>query len=506
MIPTLQWFHSVCHSYGWSIILLTMAVRILVWPLVAKSTRSMQAMQLLQPKLNALKEEYKDRPEEFQRKTMEFYRENKANPLGGCLPTLVQLPVLFALYATFVGPPFQDKAITVKVSLAKPGSDVKVVSNPSSSNNSAYVAEDGKTAKFVIQPGDQTLVFGRDDSGKETAGPKTIDFHLNAVAGDAPNNFKAPWKIQSDTMGAVITPETGQASFPQAGDVVVECALPGNAKPIDVPIKVKPSEGDGGGFLSGWFGNKDPYVSKTEQSEAQSTVMVDGQPVNVVVTPGPSTVVAGRGNVEFHLKAVSGMLPADLQPVWKIVKDDNAATIDENGHAVFPKPSEVTVAAIIPGTAKHESFLFVSSLGKVAKGADIFKPANWDILGMILAFGATMYISQMFMVQPSASSDPEQAAIQKQTQQTMPIAMTAMFMFIPLPAGFYIYMVFSNIVQTLQTWLIWRNPPKAADSESGSDDGGKKKLAAEPSGNGSQSGGDSVKLNTGKKAKANKKK
>jgi len=136
MIPLLQVFYAQTHSYGLSIILLTCAVRILVWPLVSKQTKSMQKMQLLQPKMKELQERYKGEPELLQRKVMEFYAKNKMNPFGGCLPLLIQFPILIALFSTFNGPPFGDKPIDVKIKVSD-AKDLKVERKEVSGGNSA---------------------------------------------------------------------------------------------------------------------------------------------------------------------------------------------------------------------------------------------------------------------------------------------------------------------------------------------------------------------------------
>ncbi len=96
-------FDHVFHSYGLSIIALTLLVRVLFWPATAKANASMKKMQLVQPKIQALREKYKDNPQMLNTKTMELYREEKVNPFGGCLPILLQIPVFFALYATLDG-------------------------------------------------------------------------------------------------------------------------------------------------------------------------------------------------------------------------------------------------------------------------------------------------------------------------------------------------------------------------------------------------------------------
>lgn len=346
MIPILEYFHRMTNSYGWAIILLTLLVRVLVWPLVVKSTQSMQKMSQMQPMMKKIQDKYKSDPEKFQKKMMEFYSKNKMNPLGGCLPTLVQLPVLFALFATFSGPPFGDKGVDVKVNVVEKAKAAEVKKVEVSGNNSAYVSPDGKVAKVVVFPGDAVVVEG-----------ESLDFNTRSVEGQLPADFKVKWKLAN--------------------------------------LQVKPGE----------------------------------------VAP---------------------------------------ATIDENGHATFLKPGEYHVQAMVPGIAKDEQFGPINGLGKVASGAELLKPENFDLVVMILLFGATMYLSsKLTMKPPTGPQDQmdEQQIIQQQTAKTMPIALSAMFIFIPLPSGVYVYMVVSNVVQTLQTWLVMKSPmPEFVDVTEGDDD------------------------------------
>ncbi len=88
-------------GYGYAIMVITFVIKMLFWPLTHTSTISMQRMQMLQPQLKELKQQYKDQPQKMQQKTMELYKQNKVNPLGGCLPILLQIPVFFALFNTF---------------------------------------------------------------------------------------------------------------------------------------------------------------------------------------------------------------------------------------------------------------------------------------------------------------------------------------------------------------------------------------------------------------------
>lgn len=84
--------------YGWAIIAITVIIKSVFWPLTQISTRSAKRMQVLQPQIKALQEKYKDDPVKAQRKTMEFWKEHKINPMSGCLPTLIQMPVFFGFF------------------------------------------------------------------------------------------------------------------------------------------------------------------------------------------------------------------------------------------------------------------------------------------------------------------------------------------------------------------------------------------------------------------------
>lgn len=93
-------------SYGLAIILMTVGIRLLLWPLNTTQTRSMQKMQELQPKLKALQDRFKDNPQKMQQEMMAFYAANKFNPFAGCLPMIVQLPIFIGLYGMLISPNF----------------------------------------------------------------------------------------------------------------------------------------------------------------------------------------------------------------------------------------------------------------------------------------------------------------------------------------------------------------------------------------------------------------
>ena len=99
--PTLAFLHTFIPSYGWAIVIFALLVKLLLWPLTAVSYRSQARMKELQPQMVAIKEKYGDDPQKQQEATMKMYREAGVNPLGGCLPMLLQYPILIAMWRFF---------------------------------------------------------------------------------------------------------------------------------------------------------------------------------------------------------------------------------------------------------------------------------------------------------------------------------------------------------------------------------------------------------------------
>ncbi len=94
----LKFFYQLVGNYGWAIVLLTIVVRIPFIPLINKSQKSMKKMQDIQPRMAEIREKYKKDPQKMQQEMMQLYKTHKVNPVGGCLPILLQIPVFFALY------------------------------------------------------------------------------------------------------------------------------------------------------------------------------------------------------------------------------------------------------------------------------------------------------------------------------------------------------------------------------------------------------------------------
>jgi YidC/Oxa1 family membrane protein insertase len=98
MVEVIKFFYSLYPNYGVAIILLTVAVKLALYPLTLQSIQQMAALQKIQPKIKELQNKYKGDQKELQKQTLELYNKEGVNPLGGCLPMLLQIPFFFALF------------------------------------------------------------------------------------------------------------------------------------------------------------------------------------------------------------------------------------------------------------------------------------------------------------------------------------------------------------------------------------------------------------------------
>src|SRR3989339_551577 len=101
LLNLMVWLYNFLGDFGIAIIIVTVIVRLFLVPLSMKAIKSQKALQELQPQMNEIKNRYKNNKEEQTKATMEFYKKNKINPLSSCLPLLIQLPIIFALYRVF---------------------------------------------------------------------------------------------------------------------------------------------------------------------------------------------------------------------------------------------------------------------------------------------------------------------------------------------------------------------------------------------------------------------
>ena len=90
--------HKFVPNWGWSIVIMTICIKLLFWPLSAKASRSQKHMAKIQEPMKELKEKYKDNPQKFQKEMLELFKKHKVNPVAGCLPMVIQMPIFFGLF------------------------------------------------------------------------------------------------------------------------------------------------------------------------------------------------------------------------------------------------------------------------------------------------------------------------------------------------------------------------------------------------------------------------
>src|SRR5574344_1032387 len=156
-------------SYGIGIIVLTIVVRLAMWPMGVSQQRSMKKMQTLQPKLKAIQDRYKNDPQVMQKKMMEFYKENSFNPMAGCLPLLLQMPIFILLYSALMSPQFIQVAGDANFLFIN-RLDATLKGNAGVSFNGAFNA--GKADFFNIQNKDVKVFL---DNGQEIDNVKILD-------------------------------------------------------------------------------------------------------------------------------------------------------------------------------------------------------------------------------------------------------------------------------------------------------------------------------------------
>jgi YidC/Oxa1 family membrane protein insertase len=333
MLPILDFFYGIVPSYGLAIVALTLVIRFALYPLSAGSIRNMRRMKVVQPVMQKrqqeIRERYKNDPAKQQEEMAKVMQE-LGNPLAGCFPLLLQMPVLFALFATLRGSPFSDVPYNIN---------------------------------FQILPKEQI----------EQIQPQ-------AYISSPQNIFIA------DSVHAPIS-----------------AVVPGGTKLA---------------------------VGEATKVEFQTT---DGKSLQTLLAEHPEE--------------------ADkLVPRFEVVKGAEQVKINDDGTIQALQPGDVTIKAVVPGLAADKGFLFIDKLGRVG-AIDPDGTLHWDIIGMIIFFGISIYVNQLLSGQGS-SGNPNQDTVNKIT----PVIFSGMFLFFPLPAGVLMYMSIANIFQTLQTFILSREP------------------------------------------------
>ena len=331
MLPILDFFYGIVPSYGLAIVALTLVVRFALYPLNAGSIRNMRRMKVTQPlmkeRVEKIQQQYKDDPEKQREEMSRVYKE-LGNPLAGCFPLLIQMPILFALFATLRGSPFSDVNYTVDVQIFPREQMERIQPQAYATKPQNYYFADGIHSSVVAMiPGGNRLGVGEE-----------INVELETVEG-----------------------KSLQAELAQYPDV-------------------------------------------------------------------------------------------NLTPTWKIIKGEDKIQVDENGNIIALAPGDATVQVSLRGLASDKGFLFIDALGRVG-AVDPDGTIHWDIVGMILAFGVSLYLNQVLSGQGS-SGNPQQDTVNKIT----PVIFSGMFFFFPLPAGVLLYMLIANIFQTIQAFILSREP------------------------------------------------
>lgn len=222
----------------------------------------------------------------------------------------------------------------------------------------------------------------------------------------------------------------------------------------------------------------------------QNIYVADGEHVKVtaILPAGNKLAVGEHTKIQYQtlegkpFEAVTAEHPeTKLVPEWKITKGEDRIKIDAEGNVEALQPGDVTIQGTIPGLAANKGFLFIDALGRVG-ATDPDGTIHWDIVAMIVFFGISLYVSQMLSGQNSSGGNPQQDTVNKIT----PVIFSGMFLFFPLPAGVLMYMVIGNIFQTLQTYILSREPlpeelQKIVESEKKQEESaGQKALPFEP--------------------------
>lgn len=194
----------------------------------------------------------------------------------------------------------------------------------------------------------------------------------------------------------------------------------------------------------------------------QNIYVAEGEHLKVsAILPGGNKLAVGEHTkIEYQTpegKPFQALLAEhpnnQLIPEWKITKGEERIKIDAEGNIEALQPGDVTIQGTIPGLAANQGFLFIDALGRVG-ATDPDGTIHWDIVAMVVLFGITLYVSQVLSGQNSTNANPQQDTVNKIT----PVIFSGMFLFFPLPAGVLMYMVIGNIFQTLQTYILTREP------------------------------------------------
>ncbi|OYD93178.1 membrane protein insertase YidC [Nostoc sp. 'Peltigera membranacea cyanobiont' 210A] len=230
MLPIIDFFYGIVPSYGLAIVALTLIVRFALYPLSAGSIRNMRKMRIVQPlmqkRMAEIKERYKDEPQKQQEEMVNVQKEF-GNPLAGCFPLLVQMPVLLALFATLRGSPFAGANYSVNLQIL-PAEQIEQIQPQAfaTAPQNIYVADGEHVKVAAIIPSGNKLAVGEQTKIQY----QTVDGKpFQVLLAEHPENKLIPdWKITKGEDRIKIDAE-GNVEALQPGDVTIQGTIPGLA-------------------------------------------------------------------------------------------------------------------------------------------------------------------------------------------------------------------------------------------------------------------------------------
>jgi YidC/Oxa1 family membrane protein insertase len=231
LLPILDFFYGLVPSYGLAIIALTVVIRLALFPLSAGSIRSARRMRIAQPVMQKrqaeIKAKYANNPQKQQEELGSLMKEF-GSPLSGCLPLLVQMPILFALFATLRGSPFADVPFTVNLKVLPAEQIAAVEPKPfNSPSHSIFVTATSHVP--VIASLEKGTKLGVGDTETVSLHTKTGDSFASVLAGvENGDSFNPTWTVTKGE-GLVSVDQNGTIHAIAPGDAVVEAKIPGLA-------------------------------------------------------------------------------------------------------------------------------------------------------------------------------------------------------------------------------------------------------------------------------------
>ncbi len=230
MLPIIDFFYGVVPSYGLAIVALTLIIRFALYPLSAGSIRNMRKMRIVQPlmqkRMAEIKERHKDNPQKQQEEMVNVQKEF-GNPLAGCLPLVLQMPVLLALFATLRGSPFAGANYSVNLQIL-PSEQIERIQPQAfaTAPQNIYIADGERTRVTAILPAGNKLAVGE----KTKLQYQTVEGRpFQALLAEHPESNLVPeWKVTKGEERVKIDAQ-GNIEALEPGDVTIQGSIPGLA-------------------------------------------------------------------------------------------------------------------------------------------------------------------------------------------------------------------------------------------------------------------------------------